>query len=42
MNEVYRSYFQKDRPARSTVIAGLVLPNMLVEIECIAYKPAGG
>jgi 2-iminobutanoate/2-iminopropanoate deaminase len=42
MNEVYRSYFQKDKPARSTAIAGLVLPNMLVEIECIAYHPAGG
>ncbi len=39
MNEVYRGYFPKDRPARSTVIAGLVRPNMLFEMECIAYKP---
>ena len=39
MNEVYRSYFSKDRPARSTVVTGLVRPDMLVEIECIAYKP---
>jgi len=39
MNEVYQSYFTKDRPARSTVIAGLVLPSMLIEMECIAYSP---
>ena len=39
MNEVYQGYFPKDRPARSTVIAGLARPNMLIEIECVAYKP---
>jgi 2-iminobutanoate/2-iminopropanoate deaminase len=40
MNQVYQSYFQKDYPARSTVIiAALVRPEMLVEIECIAYHP---
>jgi 2-iminobutanoate/2-iminopropanoate deaminase len=39
MNEVYQSYFTKDRPARSTVIAGLALPSMLIEMECIAYSP---
>lgn len=39
MNEVYQSYFTKDRPARSTVIVGLALPSMLIEIECIAYSP---
>ncbi len=39
MNEVYRSYFPKDLPARSTVITGLALPELLIEIECIAYKP---
>ena len=39
MNEVYRGYFPKDRPARSTVITGLVHSDMLIEIECIAYKP---
>ena len=37
MNEVYQSYFLQDKPARSTVIAGLALPNMLVEMDCIAY-----
>ncbi len=39
MNEVYRDYFPKDAPARSTVITGLVRSDMLIEIECIAYKP---
>lgn len=38
MNEVYKKYFSKDRPARSTVVTGLVRPDMLIEIECIAYK----
>lgn len=28
-----------DRPARSTAITDLVKPDMLIEIECIAYKP---
>ena len=39
MNEVYKSYFPKDRPARSTVVTGLVRSDMLIEIECTAYKP---
>jgi 2-iminobutanoate/2-iminopropanoate deaminase len=39
MNEIYQSYFVKDRPARSTVITGLAHPSMLIEIECIAYSP---
>jgi len=39
MNEVYQGYFAKDQPARSTVIAGLVLPSMLIEMDCIAYSP---
>ena len=38
MNEVYRTYFPKDQPARSTIVTGLVRPTMLVEIECIAYS----
>ena len=38
MNEVYVKYFPESRPARSTVITGLVRPDMLVEIECIVYK----
>lgn len=39
MNEVYKSYFTKNLPARSTVVAQLALPSMLVEIDCIAYSP---
>jgi len=39
MNEIYQSYFAEDRPDRSTVIADLALPSMLIEIDCIAYFP---
>jgi 2-iminobutanoate/2-iminopropanoate deaminase len=40
MNEVYKGFFAKDFPSRSTVIvAALARPEILVEIECIAYKP---
>lgn len=38
MNEVYQTYFRKDLPARSTAVTGLVIPNMLIEMECIAYS----
>lgn len=41
MNEVYRSYFSEDFPARSTAITGLAVPGMLIEMECIAYHPFG-
>lgn len=37
MNGLYREYFPKDPPARSTVVvAALVSPSALVEIECTA------
>ena len=39
MNDVYRTYFPKEQPARSTVVTGLVMSNMLVEVDCIAYCP---
>ena len=39
MNNVYLGYFGDARPARSTVVTGLALPDILVEIECIAYAP---
>lgn len=40
MNEVYKTYFPKDPPARATIMAGLVSPKMLVEIQCTArYSP---
>ena len=41
MNEVYADFFPKDYPARSTVIVGLALPQMLIEMECIAYCISG-
>lgn len=37
MNGVYREFFPKDPPARSTVVvAALVSPAAIVEIECTA------
>ena len=36
MNEAYRTYWPKDPPARTTVIANLVLPEALVEIAMVA------
>lgn len=40
MNEVYQTFFAKDYPSRSTVIvAALARPEIIVEIEGIAYKP---
>jgi 2-iminobutanoate/2-iminopropanoate deaminase len=39
MNEVYKTFFGKDYPSRSTVIvAALARPEIIVEIECIAYQ----
>jgi 2-iminobutanoate/2-iminopropanoate deaminase len=39
LNEIYRSYFGDNLPARITAVAGLVIPGFLVEMDCIAYKP---
>jgi 2-iminobutanoate/2-iminopropanoate deaminase len=36
MNEVYRTFFPKGMPARSTILGALALPEMLIEMECIA------
>lgn len=37
MNEVYKQYFPKDPPARSSLgVNALARPELLVEIECIA------
>ncbi|MFQ5913940.1 MAG: RidA family protein [Nitrospinota bacterium] len=36
MNEVYRTFFPDEKPARSTVEARLALPEMLVEVEAVA------
>jgi reactive intermediate/imine deaminase len=37
-NDVYHQYFKIDPPARTTVEAK-ILNHILVEIECVAYKP---
>jgi len=37
MNKVYTSYFSTDRPTRSTVVSGLVIPGALIEMDCIGY-----
>src|SRR5262249_8844546 len=41
MNEVYRTYWPKDPPVRTTVTSNLVLPDGLVEIVIVAI-PNGG
>ena len=40
MNEVYAEFFGDTRPARTTVEAKFHQPEMKVEIDCVAYKPA--
>ena len=37
-DEVYMECFGDHRPARATVRADLVLPNLLVEIQAIAWR----
>ncbi len=39
MNEVYAQFFGDQKPARTTVEAQFVSPDMRVEIDCVAYKP---
>jgi len=42
MNEVYAQFFSVAKPARTTVIvAALPLKDARVEIDAVAYKPAG-
>lgn len=39
MNEAYIAFFGEHRPARTTVEAKFARPDMLVEIDAVAYKP---
>lgn len=39
MNRVYKTYFPTDPPARATIVTGLVVPGMLLEVQCIASTP---
>jgi 2-iminobutanoate/2-iminopropanoate deaminase len=41
MNEVYAEFFGETRPARTTVEAKFANRDMKIEIDCVAYKPAG-
>lgn len=41
MNEVYRTFWEKEHPVRTTVVADLVIPGALVEFSMIAV-PDGG
>jgi len=38
MNAIYAEYFGDQKPARSTIVCGFVA-DILVEIDCVAYKP---
>ncbi|MFK4548050.1 2-iminobutanoate/2-iminopropanoate deaminase [Streptomyces tendae] len=38
MNEIYATYFDQPWPARSTVVAGMVRPELSFEIDAIAYR----
>jgi 2-iminobutanoate/2-iminopropanoate deaminase len=41
MNTVYKAYFPNDPPARSALgVTALALPELLVEIECVAEVPS--
>lgn len=39
MNKVYAEFFKKPPPARTTVGVSFVVPEMLVEIDVVAYAP---
>jgi aminoacrylate peracid reductase len=39
MNAVYREFFPADPPARSTIKCDLAVPEVLVEIDCVASVP---
>jgi reactive intermediate/imine deaminase len=38
MNEVYRTYWPKDPPTRTTVVTGLAVPGALIEIAGVAVR----
>jgi len=39
MNEVYAEFFGNHKPARTTVESKFAVPQMKVEIDCVAYRP---
>jgi 2-iminobutanoate/2-iminopropanoate deaminase len=38
VNEIYGSYFDSSKPARSTVEVSVLPKNVLIEIDCIAVE----
>jgi 2-iminobutanoate/2-iminopropanoate deaminase len=38
MNDVYKTFFPENPPARTTVEAKLPAPGMLIEIDVVAYR----
>ena len=38
-NRIYAEYFPSPRPARTTLVAGFVLPGLLLEVEVTAGVP---
>lgn len=38
MNLVYKSFYNENLPARSTIVTDLVADNILVEIELVLFK----
>ena len=41
MNEVYRTYWPKDPPVRTTIVSDFVVPGALVEISMVAIASGG-
>ena len=41
MNEIYGEFFGGSKPARTTVACRFAIPELRVEIDCIAYKARG-
>ncbi len=39
-NEVYAEYFPSEPPTRSALVSDFLI-DILVEIECVAYRPLG-
>ncbi len=41
MNRAYAAFFGDHKPARTTIEAKFHKSEMLVEVDCVAYKPQG-
>lgn len=41
MNRAYAAFFGDHKPARTTIEAKFHKSEMLVEVDCVAYKPRG-